>query len=225
MNNLGNVFILGDSYSTFEGYIPEGFSVYYTIAGRKDTDVRAVTETWWYQLLNDTNSNLIRNCSYSGTTICNTGYQGNDYSDISFISRFDKLVKENLFNKNKVDTFFLFGGTNDSWANAPLGKLKYSDWTKEDLYFVLPAFCYLLNKISENLRQTKVYCILNTELKDEIEENFISACMKYGVDIIRLKDIDKMNGHPTICRMRQIKEQILSAINAAENLKIRLEDK
>ena len=26
---LGNIFILGDSYSTFSGYIPEGYAPYY----------------------------------------------------------------------------------------------------------------------------------------------------------------------------------------------------
>lgn len=27
--NFGNVLILGDSFSTFEGYIPEGYLTYY----------------------------------------------------------------------------------------------------------------------------------------------------------------------------------------------------
>ena len=26
---LGNIFILGDSYSTFEGYVPEGYPCWY----------------------------------------------------------------------------------------------------------------------------------------------------------------------------------------------------
>ena len=29
MVNLGNVLILGDSYSTFKGFIPEGYLYYY----------------------------------------------------------------------------------------------------------------------------------------------------------------------------------------------------
>ena len=29
MKSIGNVFVLGDSYSTFKGYIPEGYATYY----------------------------------------------------------------------------------------------------------------------------------------------------------------------------------------------------
>ena len=73
MVNLGNVFILGDSYSTFEGYIPEGFGAYYAPVPKTDTDVNKVEQTWWMQVLNNSESKLIRNCSWTGTTICNTG--------------------------------------------------------------------------------------------------------------------------------------------------------
>lgn len=154
MKNLGNIFILGDSYSTFEGYIPEGFDPYYKNSGPyyegekgklDENDVFKVNETWWYDLCNE-NGKLLRNCSWSGTTICNTGYDKRDNSTCSFIARFDSLVKEGFFEKNKVDTFFLFGGTNDSWADSPIGELMFEGWTHKDLYSVLPDFGYLIKK-------------------------------------------------------------------------------
>lgn len=212
MTDIGNTFILGDSYSTFEGFIPQGYAAYYTSTGRAETDVNQVSQTWWHQLLTETNSTLLKNCSYSGTTICNTGYDGRDCSDISFIARFDKLLDENYFNQNKVNTFFLFGGTNDSWANSPIGKPMYSDWKKEDLFYVLPAFCYLIHKISVNLPDTNVFCVLNTELKPVIQENFKGVCEKYSINVIQLDEIDKKCGHPTIKGMKQIKEQIIKYI-------------
>ncbi|MBO5060284.1 MAG: hypothetical protein J6C82_05155 [Clostridia bacterium] len=212
MIDIGNVFILGDSYSTFEGFIPNGYATYYTNAGREETDVSKVEQTWWHQLLEDTESTLLKNCSYSGTTICNTGYDGRDCTDISFIARFDKLIEENYFVENKVDTFFLFGGTNDSWADSPIGELMYSDWKKEDLFCVLPAFCYLLNQVNINLPNTKVICIVNTELKSEIAESFKLACKRYSIDFVQLNEIDKKCGHPTIKGMKQIKDQILDCI-------------
>lgn len=121
---LGNVFILGDSYSTFEGFIPEGYDIYYNTEGPNyirnnpdmklgDNDVNDVEQTWWYTIANE-NGTLLRNCSWSGTTICNTGYGGADFSEISFIARFEKLLKNGYFEENHVDTIFLFGGTNDS---------------------------------------------------------------------------------------------------------------
>lgn len=207
--NLGNVFILGDSYSTFENYIPEGYSVYYTSVPITDTDVERVEQTWWYQLMEETESNLLMNNSYSGTTICHTGYDGEDCSDKSFIARMDKLISEGYFVDNTVDTFLLFGGTNDSWANSPIGDLKYHDWSNDDLYATLPAFCYLLHNLRTKVTDTRVICIINTDLKTDIKEGFLSACDKFGVEIIILRDINKISGHPTILGMKQIREQVL----------------
>ena len=111
---LGNIFILGDSYSTFAGYIPEGHASYYFECGPhylvahpdeakpSDKDVHKVEETWWYPLAEE-NGKLIFNCSWSGTTICNTGYDGCDNSDKSFIARLEKLLDNGFFEENKID--------------------------------------------------------------------------------------------------------------------------
>ena len=221
---LGNIFILGDSYSTFEGYIPEGFASYYFKSGPHylvahpdeakpcERDVHTVEETWWYTLAKE-NGNLIRNCSWSGTTICNTGYGGCDNSKVSFIARLEKLLDDGFFVENKIDTLFLFGGTNDSWSNAPLGEKKDADWTREDLYCVLPAFSYLINVLKTRLPEVKVYCILNTWLKPEIAEYYTAVCEANQVDAIKLHDIDKICGHPTTLGMASIKEQVLDHIS------------
>ncbi len=159
-------------------------------------------------LLQKIKANLLINCSWSGTTICNTGYYGADCSDKSFIARLDRLIEAGYFEENNVDTFFLFGGTNDSWADAPVGELKYSDWTRENLYCVLTAFGYLLHRLKTKLADTRVICIINTKLKPEIHVAFKTACEKYGVEFIELQDIAKDNGHPNILGMCQIEEQV-----------------
>ena len=57
-----NVIIFGDSYSTFEGYIPEGYAVYYSSHDdRHPTDVRRVEETWWHRVIEQTGDVLVRN--------------------------------------------------------------------------------------------------------------------------------------------------------------------
>lgn len=45
MIEIGNVMILGDSFSTFEDYIPDGYATYYTKVGHENTDVNDVTQT------------------------------------------------------------------------------------------------------------------------------------------------------------------------------------
>ena len=96
-----NVLIFGDSYSTFEGYIPKGFAVYYSESGSGETDVRNVKETWWHRLISETNSDLIQNNSWSGSTICYTGYNGDCSETSSFICRLNKLIDAGFFKENE----------------------------------------------------------------------------------------------------------------------------
>ena len=220
---LKNVFILGDSYSTFEGYVPENYVSYYGPDGpsylrknpkleKSEKDVFAVTQTWWYNLVKE-NGNLLLNCSWSGTTICNTGYNGCDNTECSFIARIEKLIKEGYFKKNTVDTLLLFGGTNDSWSDAPLGEVVYSGWTQEDVYSVFPAITYLLHLLKTNLPDTKIYFILNHGVKFEITDFYKQACEKNAIPLIELHDIEKREGHPTIKGMEAIKNQVFDFIN------------
>ena len=212
MVEIGNLFILGDSYSTFAGYIPQGCAAWYDNDDDPKTDVHNVADTWWHQFTKESGGNLILNSSYSGTTICRTGYEGSDTTNICFVGRLEKLIKEGWFRENQIDTFMIFGGTNDNWANSPLGECIYSDWSEKDLYSVFPALCYLLNRVKKTLPKAKVYFILNTELKSEINENFKNICAEYGVDLIELENISKQNGHPDKEGMAQIKEQVLNFI-------------
>ena len=88
----------------------------------------------------------------------------------------------------------------------------HSNWTTEDLYNVLPAFSYLINLLVSEFPQAKIYCIINTDLKDEIKEFYKLTCEKNGVGVIELYDIEKIGGHPTVKGMMEIKEQILDYV-------------
>ena len=50
---IRTVAILGDSYSTFDGYIPEGNACWYFTTPQGDNDVVKVEDTWWYQFCED----------------------------------------------------------------------------------------------------------------------------------------------------------------------------
>ena len=213
MKSIGNVFILGDSYSTFAGHIPEGYAPYYTHECSNGNDVDCVEKTWWHRLLCETESNLLLNCSWSGTTLCHTGYNGSDCKNISFAARLDKLIDEGYFEHNKVDTFLLFGGTNDSWANSPLGEYKGDDITAADIYNVLPAMEHICARLNQALHGSKIVCIVNVQLKQEIKDAFALLCEKHGFVCAKLHDLDLVNGHPTAKGMEQIKDQVLEALN------------
>ena len=212
--SAGNILILGDSYSTFEGAIPKGFASWYlTEYSEKDkdcTDVTSITETWWYKFSKETGSKIALNSSYSGSTICNTGYGGGDSTGSSFITRADNLISEGFFDINSIDTILIFGATNDHWAGSPLGQMKYSDWTKEDLKAFRPALCYLLSRLTENAGGARIIYIINTGFSAEIENSIVTACNRYGVETLKLSDFSKTDGHPNIAGMESIKNQLIA---------------
>ena len=208
--NFGNVVIFGDSYSTFDGYIPEGYASYY-FTDRGATDVRRVEETWWHQLLTETGSNLLLNNSWSGSTICHLGYDNVDCSKTnSFIHRLEELKENGFFDTHTLDTVFVFGGTNDSWSNDPLGEPKFDNWTKADLFCVLPAISYFVKTLKDTVPQATIICLVNTELKEEIGAMFQETGTRYGAQVIAYDEIDKISGHPTMKGMKQIKDKILN---------------
>ncbi len=209
-----NTLIFGDSYSTFKSYVPEGYAVYYSENERPETNVTKVSQTWWHQVVTEADLNLVLNNSWSGSTIGYTGYNNTDCSkSSSFIYRLKQLIENGFFDKNKIDTVFVFGGTNDSWSNAPLGEIKYSNLEDSELYYVLPAICYFLNLLKETLPQADIYCLINTDIKPEIASCIKSACEKYRITPITFDSIDKKCGHPTIQGMKNIKDSVLNVIN------------
>lgn len=200
-----NVMIIGDSYSTYEGYIPEGYSCYYRTDRTEPPIIIGVEKTWWHIFEKENDLNIVINDSFSGSTVCNTVRESLTVAS-SFISRIDKYIAEDFFAKNNIRTLFIFGGTNDSWIDAPVGNLQYSGWTAETLKCVLPAFCYLVDRAKTVVED--IIVIINSELKQEITDGFAEACKKNGVRYLCLKEIDKVNGHPTELGMKQIAQQV-----------------
>lgn len=197
--------VLGDSYSTFAGFIPEDNACWYNSpADHKRTDVTKVEQTWWWQVANEGGYKLGAIESYSGATVCNTGYRDEDYSDRSFVTR--------CINLGNPDIILICGATNDSWANAPIGDYKYANWKRVDLYFFRPAMAKMLNDIKLHYPNVEVYFILNTELKKEINESVLEVCKHYDVPVIELVDIDKKSSHPSVKGMKAIAQQVLKFI-------------
>lgn len=204
---VGNLMILSDSYATFENYLPEGNTTWYP--NLEKNDVAKVEDTWWHRLVKNTNATLIRNESYSGSAICNYGYGGGN-SEFSFITRLDNLIDQGFFNENNIDTIIILGGTNDSWAGSPIGKEQFSNWSEEDKRSFIPAFCYLLDRIEKNVSNANVVCVINEGIKADITNGMVSVCEKYGVDCVKLSNIDKQEGHPSVAGMIAIENQIRS---------------
>ncbi len=204
---MEKILIFGDSYSTYEGYIPEGYAVYYP-----NNDVNDVSKTWWTMLAKEAGFEVVLNNSWSGSTICNMGYDGDCSKTSSFIFRLNQLIENGFFEKNKIDRVLVFGGTNDSWTENVCGEPKYSDWTEEDLLVVLPGISYFMDKLSSIMPKEKIHVIINSELRADVTDGIADICSHCEIPYTRLENIDKTDGHPTYAGMTAIKNQVLRDI-------------
>ena len=143
--------ILGDSYSTFAGAVPEGNAVWYRPAPDNSNDVCKVEQTWWHQVIQMLGGELEKNESYSGSTVCNTGYNKSDAGKTSFLARASRLGKPRII--------LVCGATNDSWAGVPMGEYKYKDWTAKELFSFRPGLAKLLAELKQLYPQAEIYFI------------------------------------------------------------------
>lgn len=95
--NGKKVSILGDSISTYRGYIPEGYATYFPYL-----EVNSVDKTWWYKLIQDLNMVLGVNNSYSGSTVSGSSNQ------MASVARIQDLGRNGT-----PDVILFYGGTND----------------------------------------------------------------------------------------------------------------
>jgi lysophospholipase L1-like esterase len=94
--------ILGDSISTFEGYIPKGYDCFFPRSGYS---VVSVDQTWWRLFEKRSGFTLLLNDSYSGSRISKTGIEHPHSSAFVATERLSILPPS--------DFLIIFGGTND----------------------------------------------------------------------------------------------------------------
>jgi len=202
--------VLGDSYSTFDGWITPENAFYYPQPQYVD-DVLLVEDTWWHQMMTHQNMRLLFNDSYSGSTVC-THVRENQPDSSSFVFRAKEFFSSVEDGKEQPDYIFIFGGTNDSWLDRIVGEIQFEGRTEESLRRILPAFCSVVEHIKQQNPDSVVVLIMNTDLKPEITAGMIALGEHYGAVNVVLADIDKQNGHPSKLGMAQIARQVQSVL-------------
>ena len=161
---------------------------------------------WWYQVIDHFNWTLERNCSHSGSFVCDTGDTSEDVSSYSFVERMKDL--------GNPDIILIAGATNDAWRDSPIGEYKYQDITTDDLRYFRPALAKLLSWTIAHYNAA-VYFVLNSGLRSVIDESVKMVCAHYGVGCVELADgMDRQDRHPTVWGMKQISSQVISYIEA-----------
>lgn len=198
--------ILGDSYSSYDGFMnPTSNRSWYP---NVNNDVVSVTQCWWHLFANEYQSALIQNNSFTGSTISYDGYASGttDGKAESFVTRVKNIANAELL--------IIFGGTNDSAVPVTLGSYKYSNWSESDFESFRPSLAYLLDYLKKYKPGAKLLYVLNTGLSNDFVTSVETICNYYGVDLLKLSNIDKQDSHPSVLGMQQIKNQIIAHLNS-----------
>lgn len=107
--------VLGDSISTFEGYIPtaDGINLAHRARYPQDNLVTDVNGTWWMKVINTLGASLGINDSWAGSTVSNhRDINELDFGPDAAMASITRI--RNLSSNGTPDLIFFFGGTNDA---------------------------------------------------------------------------------------------------------------
>lgn len=144
--------ILGDSISTYDGYIPTGFNIFYPLSG----ELTDVSQTWWMQLLDDTGMELCANDSSSGSTCAGDSLSTDDPQYGCSGLRTSLLIGKQ---GRMPDVIIIYMGTNDLLKGIPLGDNDGTQLVEEGVIENFSdAYSLILDKIASDYPIATVYC-------------------------------------------------------------------
>ena len=206
MKRIGKLGILGDSYSTFGGYVPTGYAVYYNYDSGEDRGfVNNVDLTWWMQVVRAEGGELAMNSSYSGSCVCNFS-RGKDVSEASFTTR----MKLDLGSDMALDTILIYGCTNDVWKNVSRGEVNFGEVSKEELNSLYPAICHMVGFLRNVHPNARIVFMTNWFFDEELTGVVQSVCDHFGAEHLYIQKVDTVNDHPTVRGMKQIADQVIA---------------
>ena len=143
--------ILGDSISTFKGWIPEGNLVFYPENGA----VKDVAQTWWKIVLDELGLTLCANGSSSGSA--SFGYS--QEADPMYGCSDHRISQLAGAGGEAPDIIIVYMGTNDVLMSAAIGDNDGLQVVGEGLVGSLSdGYTMILDKIKRQYPQAQVYC-------------------------------------------------------------------
>jgi len=177
--------VIGDSISTFEGWIPEGYVAYYP---NSSSDIKTVEQTYWHRLIYDLMPDAIldRNISFSATRVAKIGAE-DKYDNNDFITRLESMGFDD------PDIVLIHGGTNDRRkslpTHVPLGEFDYDTPVESlDRMSFRPSYICLVRKIMTLYPGVKIVCLvgdtLNTEKYMALADSIREIAAHYGLPVV-----------------------------------------
>ena len=152
------VSILGDSISTYTGYIPSDYSIFYPENG----GITDVKDTWWMRVIDGSNAVFCADASYSGSTTSGVSTEQNDGRPGVSDRRIGDLTSPDGM---KPDVILVYMGANDLLVNIPIGDNDGTRTVAEgDIENFTDAYTLMLDKVKKAYPDAQVYCITFHEI-------------------------------------------------------------
>ena len=215
--NTKRVSIIGDSISTFHGWVLQGYSTHYP--NNNNCDVSSVDKTWWHRVIykHMKNARIDLNISFGNTTVTQTLDQSKAdqyWFNRDYCTRFIECS-----GVGRPDIIFIHGGTNDYGHNtgeelapgyqmrgsaAPSDAIFNSVFAQADAATTitaseglpyntfLSAYVKLMQMIKVRYPSVKVVCIIGDCISAGMQKTIQKVADHYGA---RTVDFLAVNGY------------------------------
>lgn len=173
------VSILGDSISTYEGYNPLGYAVFYDKAMQVRNGLNSVYDTWWAKVNQRIGAYLCVNDSYSGSRVTGTGFPA-----ASSIERLQNLRTSECV----PELILIYIGMND-FGNGV--KIKERSMSQKDMSAFEPAYDAMLAELKRLYPLAQVLCgtLMKSVLRGDsywtFPERYAGVCLDEYNQVIR----------------------------------------
>ncbi len=227
--------VLGDSISTFDGWIPGNCVVFYPLYG----EVTDVSETWWHQVIEEAEMELCTNNSSAGCTCTGDSTSIDDPAYACSGGRISMLMGSG---GRLPELILVYLGTNDLLKGIPLGDNDGTRLVEEgEIDNFSDAYSLILDKLASEYPTAQVYCCTLAQVGDwGTEQPFVTfenhlglTAADYsesirtvaagkgvpvidlyncGIEIDNLQQMSSDGVHLTPDGMKLVKEAVLKAI-------------
>lgn len=152
--------VMGDSISTYDGYNPNGYIVFFPEYG----DVKDVGDTWWKQVADSLELIMLANDSSSGTTVAGDSGETDNTQCACNELRTGALAGPG---DTCPDRIIVYLGTNDMLQAVPLGDNDGTKTVKEGkMTSFSDAYTLMLDKLQIKYPLAEIYCCTLHQLGD-----------------------------------------------------------
>ena len=149
--------ILGDSISTFEGYNPNGYDVYYDFVLQHNNGITSINDTWWMKVIQHMNGSMLVNASFSGSKVTGQFFPSANHP---------KRIQDLSTKEHKPDIILIYIGFNDFGYGIQTRKKPFS---RDSVDIFECAYNMMLRGINREYPLAVVVCgtLMKTTLKTD----------------------------------------------------------